>query len=96
MNNLIDKIFKNNEIKNEELIDFNLIKKENNIEENEDMSKVFNINKSNKNINKEDDVKFKKNIVENEDDKDFDLFIEDELMFKVNILKLEKKIKFFI
>ncbi|MFN1910712.1 hypothetical protein ACK2FV_14490 [Clostridioides difficile] len=60
MNNLTDKISKNNETKNEESIDSNLIKKENNIEENEDMSKASNINKSNKNINKEDDVKSKK------------------------------------
>ncbi|HBM7293179.1 TPA: tetratricopeptide repeat protein, partial [Clostridioides difficile] len=93
MNNLTDKISKNNETKNEESIDSNLTKKENNIEENEDMSKASNINKSNKNINKEDDVKSKKNTVENEDDKDSDLFTEDELMSKANTLKSEKKTK---
>ncbi len=59
MNNLTDKISKNNETKNEGSIDSSLDKKENNIKENEDMNKTSNINKSNKNINKED-VKSKK------------------------------------
>ncbi len=59
MNNLTDKISKNNETKNEESTDSSLAKKENNIEENEDMNKTSNIDKSNKNINKED-IKSKK------------------------------------
>ncbi|AXU66716.1 tetratricopeptide repeat protein [Clostridioides difficile] len=92
MNNLTDKISKNNETKNEESTDSSLAKKENNIEENEDMNKTSNIDKSNKNINKED-IKSKKNTVENEDDKDSDLFTEDELMSKANTLKSEKKTK---
>ncbi|WP_227862344.1 MULTISPECIES: tetratricopeptide repeat protein [unclassified Clostridioides] len=86
MNNLTDKISKNNGTKDEESIDSSLGNKENDIEENED------VNKSNKKLNKED-VKSKKNIVENEDDKDSDLFTEDELMSKANNLKSEKKTK---
>ncbi|HGM3507988.1 TPA: tetratricopeptide repeat protein [Clostridioides difficile] len=92
MNNLTNRISENNESKGEEPIDSSLDNKKNNKEENENIDKTSNIDKSNKNINKED-VKSKKNIVENENDEDFDLFTEDELMSKANTLKSEKKTK---
>lgn len=92
-NNLTNKISKNNETKDKESIDSSLSKKENDKEENESVDKTLNTNNT-KNINKED-VKSKKNTVEdeNESDKEFNLFTEDELMSKANTLKSEKQTK---
>ncbi|NMS89647.1 tetratricopeptide repeat protein [Clostridioides difficile] len=92
MNNLTNKISKNSETKDRGSIDSSLNKKENDKKENEVADKTSNTNKSTKDINKEN-LKSKKNTLENGSDNDSNLFTEDELMSKANALKSEKQTK---